>query len=357
MTKKERAVSIFLCIVCLFAVGFAVLRPQLAAGAAFSALTLCATRIVPSLFLFMVAAKMLAGCGFAAFFSRVTRGALERLFGVSPYGAAVILLGLLSGYPTGAVVAGEYLAAGKMERAEAERILPFATAASPAFLVGAVGGMFGSVRFGALLLAAQSVSALALLLFTRGKGGAVRPPEATEKKNTFAVLASAIKGSGHASLAVCSFVTFFYVFSAMVLHIFPLAGGAAALVSGVMEISCGFSRLATLGENCFFGGLILGFGGFSVFLQTADALGEAGVNPGRYLLCKCAQALLCAALAALFGRFFGVGEGVPASLFFGREQAKVAAVWEMVFTFFSICLFSAFVLAIFLKIKRKISKK
>ncbi len=357
MTKKERVASIFLCIVCLFAVGFAVLRPQLTAGAAFSALTLCATRVVPSIFLFMVVAKMLAGCGFAALFSRVSHGALERLFGVSPYGAAVILLGLLSGYPTGAVVAGEYLAAGKMERAEAARILPFATAASPAFLVGAVGGMFDDTRFGAVLLVAQSASALALLLFTRGMGRGVMPPDDAEKKNMFSVLASAIKGSGYASLAVCSFVTFFYVFSAMVLHIFPLAGEAAVLLSGVLEISCGFSRLAAFGENCFLGGLILGFGGFSVFLQTADALGNTGVNMGRYLLCKCAQALLCGALAALFGMAFGVGEGVPATLFFGQEQAKVAAVWEMVFTFFAICMFSAFVLVIFLKIKRKISKK
>ncbi len=357
MTKKERAASIFLCIVCLLAVGFAVLRPKLAAEAAFSALTLCVTRVVPSLFLFMVAAKILAAAGFASLFSRMSHGVLERLFGVSPYGAAVILLGLLSGYPTGAVVAGEYLAAGKMERAEAERILPFATAASPAFLVGAVGGMFGDRRFGAVLLAAQLLSVLALLLLTRGKGGAVTPPEAAERKSTLAVLASAIKSSGHASLAVCSFVTFFYVFSAMILHVFPLPARAAALLSGAMEISCGFSRLAGCGVYYFLGGTMLGFGGFSVLLQTADALGEAGVSMGKYLRGKCVQALICGALASLLGKAFSDAEGVATALFFGREQARVAAMWEMALTFSVICLFSASVLVIFLKIKRKNSKK
>ncbi len=357
MTKKERMLNVFLCAVCLCAVLFAVLRPEVAAGAAFSALSLCATRVVPSLFLFMAAAKMLVKCGFAALFSRITRGALERIFGVSPYGAAVILLGLLSGYPAGAVVAGEYLATGKMERAEAERILPFATAASPAFLVGAVGGMFGDTRFGAVLLAAQTISACVLLLLTRGKGGSRVHMESPAKVRILASLTSSIKESGAASLAVCSFVTFFYVFSAMILYIFPLSGAASALLSGVMEISCGFSRLSDVGKSGFLGGMILGFGGFSVFLQTADALGDTGVSLGGYLRLKCVQALLCGALAAALGHIFSAGEALASVFLFGREQAKVEAIWETVFTFFAICLFSAFVLGIFLKIKRFFSKK
>lgn len=358
MTKKERVLNIFLCAVCLCVVIFAVLRPQVAAGAAFSALSLCIRRVVPSLFLFMVAAKMLAKCGFAAIFSRITHGALERFFGVSPCGAAVILLGLLSGYPTGAVVAGEYLASGKMERAEAEHVLPFATAASPAFLVGAVGGMFSDTRFGAVLLAAQVFSALFLLLLTRKKGGMpARVLETGAPVRPLASLTSSVKESGYAALAVCSFVTFFYVFSAMILHIFPLSGEAAALLSGMLEISCGFSRLADVGESCFLGGLMLGFGGFSVFLQTADALGDTGVNLRKYLLCKCVQALLCGVLAVFFGKVFEFGGEMCAVFLFGREQAKISAVWETALVFAVICLFSAIVLVFFLKIFRFFSKK
>ncbi|MBQ8862975.1 MAG: hypothetical protein IJ021_09610 [Clostridia bacterium] len=357
MTKKERVISIFLCALCLCAVVFAVLRPQVAADAAFSALSLCIRRVVPALFLYMAAAKILAKCGFAAIFSRVTHGAVERFFRVSPCGAAVVLLGLLSGYPAGAVAAGEYLAAGKMEREEAERILPFATAASPAFLLGTVGGMFSDVRFGAVLLAAQTTSALILLFLSRGRGGNTALAAEEKGVRPLAAFAAAVKESGFASLAVCSFVTFFYVFSAMILHIFPLDGAFAAFVSGVLEISCGFARLSALGEDCFLGGLILGFGGFSVFMQTADALGDTGVRLGRYLARKALQALLCGALAQIFGRIFLFGTSYSSVLFFGREQAKVAAVWQSVLDFAAVCAFCAMVLALFLKILRFFSKK
>ena len=357
MTKKEQALNIFLCAVCLCAVAFAVLRPKVAAEAASAALSLCATRVVPSLFLFMAAAKMLAKCGFASLFSRVTHGALECVFRISACGAAVLVLGVLSGYPAGAVAAGEFLSEGKMERAEAERILPFATAASPAFLVGAVGGMFGG-HMGAVLLAGQTVSALTLLFITRRKSFAsLAIPAPHTRVRVLSALASSIKESGLATLSVCSFITFFSVFSAMFRHVFSLAGMSAAVFTGVLEISGGFSCLAGLGENYFACGLILGFGGFSVFMQTAEALGDTGVRMGRYLLCKCVQAILCGALCALIGKLSCGAESLFCVLLFGREQGKIEVLWQGMLSFVAIFVFCALVLAIFLKILRFFLKK
>jgi ABC-type transporter Mla subunit MlaD len=84
----------------------------------------------------MAATKMLAKCGAATLFSHITGGVLEKALGTSENGAAAVLFGLLSGYPTGAFMIGAFLESGKMSPREAQRLLPYVTAASPAFIIG-----------------------------------------------------------------------------------------------------------------------------------------------------------------------------------------------------------------------------
>ena len=94
------------------------------------------------------------------------------------------------------------------------------------------------------------------------------------------------------------------------------------------------------------GGAMLGFSGFSVLLQSADALGTDGVSMKKYLLGKCAQALLCGVLAAVLGAFWERNEK-SAFLFFGAEQGNITSIWQTCAVFLAICLFLALILKIF----------
>jgi hypothetical protein len=364
MTKKQNVLKFFLAAVCVFAVFFSLAEPERTAKATFAALSLCARKVVPGVFIFMVAARVLALFGAPRAFSRLTGGAFERVFGVSPGGAAVVFLGLLAGCPSGAAVASELLGRGELEQGECARILPLATAASPAFLLSAVGSLMG-VRFGAVMLASQVLSALILLFLTRprGRAGKPAPVSPAESPRPLAAFTSALKKSGAAALNICSFVTFFCVFSDMVLSLLPAraAGGLfAPLVSGVMEISCGFSRLSACTRSAaryFCGGLMLGFGGFSVLLQSADAAGEGGFCLRKYLLMKTAQALLCGSLAAGIGALADTAAAREALFLFGAETEKVVAVWQTAALFALVYAVLAVQIKIFAKIFKKLWKK
>ena len=61
------------------------------------------------------------------------------VFGLSPGGAYVFLLGLLTGYPMGAKLTADLYYAGKISRQEAEYLLTFCNNPSPAFLITYVG--------------------------------------------------------------------------------------------------------------------------------------------------------------------------------------------------------------------------
>jgi len=366
MTKKESVLKFFLLFICVCALVFSLAKPAVAAEAAFAALSLCARRVVPGVFLFMVAAKMFAKCGAARACARFTRGIFEKLFGVSESGAAVIFLGLLSGYPAGAAVAGEFMEEGTLSKKEAERILPFATAASPAFLVASAGAMCGGTRFGLIMLFSQLASALLLLFITRKNRCAPVSASVRRRVRPLSAFTSSVKECGAAALNICSFVTFFYVFSAMISSLLPAglcAGYFGAVIAGILEISCGFARLGALPSGLlryFCGGLILGFAGFSVLLQAADAVGTDGVSMEKYLLGKSAQALFTAGFAALFGIFAENREIDETFFFFGAEQGKISAIWQTALLF--LCFFVIFLLISFFVAKiftffKKIFKK
>jgi hypothetical protein len=80
-----------------------VLFPAEAAGGAGKALMLCANTLIPSLFPFMVCINLLISCGAAGTLSRRLERFMRPVFGVSGAGALPLVMGLIGGYPCGAL--------------------------------------------------------------------------------------------------------------------------------------------------------------------------------------------------------------------------------------------------------------
>ena len=117
---------------------FAILALILDAGTAVSAagrgLQLCLETVVPSLFPFLVAARLFTGSGAAQWCARVLGPVMGPAFGLPSNGAAAVVLGLLGGYPVGAQTAASLYGSGQLTRKEAEQLLAFvATQAPPSF--------------------------------------------------------------------------------------------------------------------------------------------------------------------------------------------------------------------------------
>lgn len=329
MTKKERVLRATMIFICISCVVFSLAEPQISSKETIFALSLCAERIVPSLFLFTVASKLLIKCGGASIFARFCGGMFEKLFHISGESAAAVVLGMISGYPMSAFSLAELVSGGRVEKSEAESILPFITAASPAFLIGSVGNaMFDSKGYGAVLLLSQAMSSFLLLFITRGSRRLTHTKikKEQERFSPLYALSSAIKESGSAVITVCSFVTFFCVFSKMVQTILPMFGALGAMVSGILEISGGFFALSKSGVGItaryFCGGAMLGFSGISVLMQTASAVCESGLGIKNYIKGKAAQAMICAVFSVVFGVFYEKGITLAMFGLFGNDGAK-----------------------------------
>ena len=120
----------------LFAVGAVVLLIKNASNAiryASDAIDLCLEMIVPTLFPFFICSGILIYSGFCELLAKAFQFCMYPLFRISPVGSSAFILGIVSGYPLGAVTAGELYSNNYLSKTEAERLLAFCNNSGPLF--------------------------------------------------------------------------------------------------------------------------------------------------------------------------------------------------------------------------------
>lgn len=254
-------------------------------GGVQSGMATAALSVLPALFFFAVAADLTVS---------LTGGALRPL---SPK-ASVFLLGALCGFPVGAIVCERMCASGALDRRDAERLLPFVNNASPAFLLGAVGSLFGDRRIGVLLFLSQLAAASILCLPRRIKTqsdtvNAVPPPPAD-------AFFDAVDRSVQSMLRVMALICLFSAILAVLRCYIPNNTVFAALAL-LLEIGNGAARSAELFDTspcaavtlCAFG---CGFSGICVHMQILSVLRSVKVRYNHFFFGK----VMLSAMTAFF---------------------------------------------------------
>ena len=114
------------------------------------ALNICASSIIPSLFLFMV-------------LSEITVSILLKNNSAFQPKAVIFFLGALCGFPIDATICEKLLTSGIIDKKSAESLLPFCNIPSPAFVIGAIGiSLLNNKTLGVIIY--FSVLAVSLIL-------------------------------------------------------------------------------------------------------------------------------------------------------------------------------------------------
>ena len=146
----------FIALGCVLCAAILVLDGDVVAAGALSGVQLCLQTVIPSLFCFMVLTGFLINSGLYCLISLPLGPLTKGLFYLPPSMGSVVLLSLIGGYPMGAKSIAGLLEQGRLDRATAQRMLPFCCCAGPSFIITAVGsGMFGSAQAGILLYLVQ----------------------------------------------------------------------------------------------------------------------------------------------------------------------------------------------------------
>lgn len=271
---------------------FLLIFPEYASDGTREALSFCATTLVPSLFIYMVLAKIV-----------ITLPMTDRIakrIGVAP---VALITGMLCGAPIGAKNALALYESSRIDKKYAEYLCSFTNNASISFVIGFVGAeLFDDTALGVRLflyqLAASLVTAAVMKYVIYGREKLPR----TEILNCKKVgLRDAVTDSALTMLNICACAVFFIVAGNAVSAALRLTPIVNAVFKSVLEFSSGCAAASKIGALALpVTAFSIGFNGLSVALQVRGVIaGRLAMKP--FLTGKLISCAVMTLLAVIFG--------------------------------------------------------
>lgn len=306
-----------------------ILNPDKSVYYARNALLLCAEIIIPSLFPFFVCSGLLIYSGFCEILAKLFSPVMKPLFNVNSSGAAAFVLGIISGYPLGAVTACQLYRGMYISKTEAERLLCFCNNSGPLFIMGAVGvSMYHSTRVGIVLYIAHILGAFTVGILSRfyRSSDFCAPRSTITLQNTSSVFSSAVSNSIQSILTVCATVVFCSVISSLVLDMISVNSYLKAMINGVCEFVSGLDRVSaldsTLMSKLLISAWICAFAGISVHLQVMGVVGDSGLSLKPYVFGKFLHGLFSVLYTYIILRLMPISQTVFS---FMQQDKRISA--------------------------------
>lgn len=298
--------------------------------AAKEGLLLWANNVVPSLLPFFIATELLGYTNVVAKLGKILNPIMRPLFHIPGIGSYAILMGIISGYPTGAKIVINLREDGLCTKEEAERMLAFTNNSGPLFILGTVGiTLFGNTTIGFLLLFTHILACLSvgiLFRFWKQKKHSNTAYSFSQKNKekeqvTFSnlgdILGKSILSSIKTVVMIGGFVVLFSVILSILkssnvitivakflFPIFKLFGMqdirfSTSFVCGILELTNGVMQIASIpckqiSINIVLAAFLLGFGGFSVLLQVYSIIAKSDISIKAYLIGKLLHGIFAA---------------------------------------------------------------
>lgn len=323
--------------------------PDEALSASLRGLKMWAEVVFPSLLPFFITAELLLSFGVVKFLGVLFEPIMRPVFNVPGAGSFGLMMGMASGYPTGAKIAARLREEKQLTKIEAERLVSFTNNSSPLFIFGAISvGLFHNPALGVLLASCHYLgnivvgiimrfykfreeSTISESLHTNTKEPiiitALREMHETRIRDPrplgeilgdavfqsiktlvvvggFIILSSVVVQLLHlvniSGLVGHLFSAFFYLF-----HIPEQLG--VPFFSGLFEITLGATLISgteidTLLPKLVLVSFILGFNGLSIQAQVASILAKTDIRFSPYLFARFLHGMISSLLTVLLYR-------------------------------------------------------
>lgn len=291
-------------------------------AAAKNGLVLWANNVVPSLLPFFIATELLSYTNVVNVLGKLLNPIMKPIFNVPGVGSYAFLMGIISGYPTGAKIVCNLKEQGLLTDVEAERLLAFTNNSGPLFILGTVGvSLFGNTLIGFLLLLTHILSCITVGFLFRFWRKNEKTNYSNLKINTKSsktqvnfsnlgeILGKSISSSISTIVVIGGFVILFSVIlsilknsniiellASIIFPIFKLFGiqdfnFCISFISGILELTNGVMGISTIpckniSINIILSSFLLGFAGISILLQVYSIISKSNISIKPYIIGK-----------------------------------------------------------------------
>lgn len=370
--------STFLTICTLFLLFCLLCFPQALLQKSIESVDLWFNLVLPSLFPFLTATGILIRLGIAHKLGHILQPIMKPIFGLSGICAFPFILGMISGYPSGAKITVTLYQKKALSKKEAQRILAFCNNPGPLFVVGTAGTAFlKNPYLGYFMLFCTFAGAIATGILLRFfyhtkndidyKSTSYTIPSVTEPIGK--ILADSVADAMETVTQIGGFIILFGVIieafhqtgiftflTNIISIILPLSSDAiAGIIGGILEMTNGASLLSQAPEQihiqlvCITA--ILSFGGLSILAQTLGILSPINISSAKYFLSKCINSIFSAIIC--FFCYPLLENKLIKAVSVGSFPTKTAPLSYHFFVFYMLFLLFALFLLSFYRIHQK----
>ena len=304
--------------------------------AAKNGLVLWANNVVPSLLPFFIATELLGYTNVVNKLGKLLNPIMRPIFNVPGVGSYALLMGIISGYPTGAKIVCNLKEQGLLTDVESERLLAFTNNSGPLFILGTVGvSLFGNTLIGFLLLLTHILACISVGIlfrfwkknknsnFSNLKININNNKQLVNFSNLGEVLGKSITSSISTIVMIGGFVVLFSVVLSILKNsniiellahiIFPFFrlfgiqdfNFCTSFISGILELTNGVMSISTIlckniSINIILTSFLLGFAGISILLQVYSIIAKSDISIKPYIVGKLLHGLFAALYTFLF---------------------------------------------------------
>ncbi len=310
----------------LFLLFYLFLFPTQAFLAACNGLDLWFHTLLPSLLPFCVLSNILIVSGIIPKLLKPFRAIFQMFFGLSPYGAYALVLGLLCGYPMGAKIVGDLYRQQKINQQEGNYLLMISNHASPMFLTTYIAlhifeNEISLPKTFCILYCSAFITSLIFRLYFYFANHSLKntvyltvqstpksPSEVFVSQNntpvTIETVDDAIFNGFETITKLGGYIILFSICSSMLQQICKPFPTLQWLLPGITELTTGIHLIAKTSFNFetkyIFILTFTSFGGLSTVAQTKGMLHSTPFQISTYIIGKIVNALCTLVLTRLF---------------------------------------------------------
>lgn len=308
MKTKYKNIIIIICSL-FFLVNLIIYRNLVFDTVGFS-LNIWITSLLPALFPFFIVSDILINYDVIKYFPKVIRNSIKYLFNVSDNGLVIILLSMLSGFPSNARNIKNMYLDKKITKEEGEHLLYFTHFSNPMFILGTIPLILNSNKISKYILISHYLANIILGICLR-KYNRVNDSNTSnykeDKHNFGLVLTTSIRKSLDSVLSILGTLTVFLIISTLLINFFNLDNTSSLLIKSILELTSGLKELGSYNlldkYLLIISSCILSFGGLSVHMQVINELADTDISYKNYFIGRILQVVLSLGISYLISLF------------------------------------------------------
>ncbi len=277
------------------------IMPENFTESTYSAVLICLTSVIPSLFCFIVITKLIVSSGCAYLVGKAIGGIFFHITGLPGFCAGVYLLSFLSGFPSGVIAAADLYKNSVITKSDCEHLAAISNNTGPSLPVLLIGNAFWkNTRAGVYVFVIQILSSLACAFILRKQPSVKGEPHYPRMhSNLMKAVTDSVEGTVKSTAMLCAYVILFSAVS----DLLTLTGidqlnfikPFIEIVSGARVLSKGASPGAFI-AICS----AISFGGLCVHMQAASVMSPLSLSMKKHMKAKLLQAIIAGIISCVF---------------------------------------------------------